>query len=185
MTERVFLSPPDMGADERAMLLDAFDSNWIAPLGPHVDEFEREVADVVGVRHAVALSSGTSALHLALVLLGVGPGDQVLVPTLTFVAPAASVTYVGAEPVFIDSEWSSWNIDPDLVALELADRAASGRLPAAVIAVDLYGQCADYDRLEAVCAPYRVPIIEDAAEALGATYRGEPAGSFGGAHIGW
>lgn len=177
---RIYLSPPDVGRDERALLLDAFDSNWIAPLGPHVDAFEQEFAAAVGVRHAVALSSGTAALHLALLLLGVGPGDDVLVPTLTFVATANAVTYVGATPVFVDSERATWNIDPDLVADELARRARDGaRQPAAVVTVDLYGQCADYIRLEATCAAYGVPLVEDAAEALGATYAGRPAGSFG------
>jgi dTDP-4-amino-4,6-dideoxygalactose transaminase len=160
-------------------LLDAFDSNWIAPLGPHVDAFESEFASAIGVKHAVALSSGTAALHLALLLHGVSQGDEVLVPTLTFVATANAVTYLGARPVFVDSEWASWNIDPDAVAEELARRARSGRLPTAVIAVDLYGQCADYDRLRADCQTYDVPLIEDAAEALGATYQGHSAGSLG------
>lgn len=176
---RIFLSPPDVGADERALLLDAFDSNWIAPLGPHVDAFEREFADVVGVGHAVALSSGTAALHLALILLGVGPGDEVLVPTLTFVATANAVRYVGARPVFVDSDPTSWNIDPDLVAEALAQRAGEGRLPKALVTVDLYGQCADYERLEGLCAKYGIPLIEDAAEALGASYGDRQAGSFG------
>jgi dTDP-4-amino-4,6-dideoxygalactose transaminase len=171
---RLFLSPPDVGDDERALLLDAFDSGWIAPLGPHVDAFEREFAEAVGVRHAVALSSGTAALHLALVLLGVGEGDEVLVPTLTFVATANAVRYVGATPVFVDSERASWCIDPELVASAVRDRR-----PKAVIAVDLYGQCADYDRLRGVCNEHGVPIVEDAAEALGATYRGRPAGGHG------
>ena len=111
---RLFLSPPDVGPREREMLLDAFDSNWIAPLGPHVDAFEREFADFVGVGHAAALSSGTAALHLALVLLGVQAGDDVLVPSLTFAATANAVTYVGARPVFLDSEWETWNVDPAL-----------------------------------------------------------------------
>jgi dTDP-4-amino-4,6-dideoxygalactose transaminase len=171
---RLFLSPPDVGDDERALLLDAFDSNWIAPLGPHVDAFEREFAEAVGVGHAVALSSGTAALHLALLLLGVGPGDEVLVPSLTFVATANAVRYVGARPVLVDSEWASWCIDPHLVASTLRERRA-----AAVVAVDLYGQCADYDRLREVCVEHSVPIVEDAAEALGATYWARPAGGHG------
>jgi len=177
---RLFLSPPDVGLRERELLLDAFDSNWIAPLGPHVDAFEREFADFVGVGHAAALSSGTAALHLALVLLGVRPGDDVLVPSLTFAATANAVTYVGARPVFLDSEWATWNVDPELVEEELATRAREGRSqPAAVIVVDLYGQCASYEPILASCAAYGVPVLEDAAEALGATYRGRPAGSFG------
>ena len=177
---RLFLSPPEVGAVERELLLDAFDSNWIAPLGPHVDAFEREFAEFVGMHSAAALSSGTAALHLALILLGVGPGDDVLVPSLTFVASANAVTYVGARPVFVDSDRESWNLDPALVEAEFAARAQAGRpQPAALIAVDLYGQCADWDPILESCANYGVPVIEDAAEALGATYRGRPAGSFG------
>ena len=177
--ERIYLSPPHVGTAERQLLLDAFDSNWIAPLGPHVDAFEAELASYVGVPHAAALSSGTAGLHLALEILGVGHGDDVLVSTLTFAATANAVTYVGARPVFIDCDEASWQLDPDLLALELKQRADSGRLPKAVISVDLYGRCADYDRIEASCAEFGVPLIEDAAEALGATYRGRPAGSFG------
>lgn len=176
---RIYLSPPDVGPDERALLLDAFDSNWIAPLGPHVDAFEREFAEVTGMAHAVALSSGTAALHLALLVLGVGPADDVLVPTLTFVATANAVRYVGARPVFVDSETTSWNVDPDLVAEELERRARTGRLPAAVVVVDLYGQCADYARLGDTCREYGVALVEDAAEALGATYQDRSAGSLG------
>lgn len=176
---RIYLSPPHMGPDERALLLDAFDSNWVAPLGPHVDAFEAELAARTATAHAAALSSGTAALHLALSIVGVGPGDTVLVPTLTFVASASPVRYLGAEPVFIDSERSTWNIDAALVEEALSDGAQRGKLPKAVIAVDLFGQCADYDALVPVCARYDVPLIEDAAEALGASWRGRPAGSFG------
>ena len=176
---RLFLSPPHLGELERKLLLDAFDSNWVAPLGPHVDAFEAELAARVDVPYAAALSSGTAALHLALLVLGVGPGDDVLVSTFTFAASANVITYVGARPVLVDSEAASWNIDPDLVSEELERRAARGRLPAAVIAVDLYGQCADYGRLAGICARHGVPLIEDAAEALGATYRNRPAGCFG------
>ena len=176
---RLFLSPPDVGEIERKLLLDAFDSNWVAPLGPHVDAFEAELAERVGVPHAAALSSGTAALHLALLVLGVGPGDDVLVSSFTFAASANAIAYVGARPVLVDSEATSWNIDPDLVAEELEQRASSGRLPAAVIAVDLYGQCADYDRLARICDTHDVPLIEDAAEAIGSTYHNRPAGCFG------
>jgi len=161
------------------MLLAAFDSNWIAPLGPDVDAFEAEFAQRVGVAHAVALSSGTAALHLALLLVGVGPGDEVLVPSFTFVATANAVVYRGATPVFVDCSLDTWNMDPDLVAEDLDRRASVGRLPAAVVTVDLYGQSCDYDRLAAACDRHRVPLVEDAAEALGATYRGRSAGSFG------
>jgi dTDP-4-amino-4,6-dideoxygalactose transaminase len=176
---RVLLSPPDVGPRERELLLAAFDSGWIAPVGPELSAFEAEVAAVVGVGHAVALSSGTAALHLALELVGVGPGDEVLVPTLTFVASATAVRHAGASPVFVDAEATSWCVDPALVADELARRAAAGRLPAAVMTVDLYGQCADYDALVAACDRWEVPLVEDAAEALGATHRAGPAGSFG------
>jgi dTDP-4-amino-4,6-dideoxygalactose transaminase len=176
---RLYLSPPHMGPDERRMLLEAFDSNWVAPLGPHVDAFEKEMSARVGGLHAVALSSGTAGLHLALQMLGVGRDDEVIVSSLTFAASANPVTYLGARPVFIDAEPSSWNMDPALLAEELEACAKSGRLPKAVVVVDLYGQCADYDALLPVCARYGVPLIEDAAEALGATYRGRPAGTFG------
>jgi dTDP-4-amino-4,6-dideoxygalactose transaminase len=176
---RIYLSPPDMGDAERAALLRAFDSNWIAPVGPEVDAFEAEFAAYLGIETAVALSSGTAALHLALVLLGVGAGDEVIVPTLTFASSAFVTRYVGAEPVFLDSDDVSWNLDPALLAAELDERAARGRLPAAVIAVDLYGQCADYAPIAAACAHHGVPLIEDAAEALGATYHDQPAGTFG------
>jgi dTDP-4-amino-4,6-dideoxygalactose transaminase len=176
---RVFLSPPEVGAEERRMLLEAFDSNWIAPLGPDVDAFEAEFAERVGVAHAVALSSGTAALHLALLLVGVGPGDEVLVPSFTFVATANAVVYLGAIPVFVDCSPGTWTMDPDLVVEDLDQRAAAGRLPAAVVTVDLYGQSCDYERLLAACERHGVPLVEDAAEALGTTYQGRPAGSFG------
>ncbi len=176
---RIYLSPPDVGPRERELLLDAFDSGWIAPLGPHVDAFERELAARAGVAHAAALSSGTGALHLAMVLLGVGPGDEVVTSTLTFAATANAIRYVGATPVFVDSDERSWNMDPALLREELAAAAARGKLPKAVVVVDLYGQCADYDPIQAACAEYGVPIVEDAAEALGASYRGRPAGSLG------
>jgi len=168
-----------VGDAEREALLRAFDSNWIAPLGPEVDAFEVEFAAYVGTDNAVALSSGTAGLHLALVLLGVGPGDEVIVPTLTFAASAFATQYVGAVPVFVDSDAGTWNLDPGLLEEELQERAERGRLPAAVIAVDLYGQTADYAPIVATCARYGVPVIEDAAEALGATYHDQPAGTFG------
>ena len=172
----IYLSPPDVGVAERELLLDAFDSNWIAPLGPQVDAFEAEFARALDSSHAVALSSGTAALHLALILLGVGKGDRVIVPTLTFAATANAVRYVGAEPVFVDCDPASWNLSPDLLMEALG---SPGRAPAAVIAVDLYGQCADYDRIVPACERYGVPVIEDAAEALGATRSGKAAGRFG------
>jgi len=167
-----------MGAEERALLLEAFDSNWIAPLGPHVDAFEKEMAAKVGVAHAAALSSGTAALHLALILLGVGAGDEVLVSDLTFAASVNVIRYVGATPIFVDAD-ATWTLDPDLLEEALADRARRGRLPKALIAVDLYGQCADYDRIATVCQRWDVPVIQDASEALGAFYKGVPAGRQG------
>jgi pyridoxal phosphate-dependent aminotransferase EpsN len=177
--DRIYLSPPHMGPTERALLLEAFDSNWIAPLGPHVDAFEQEFAARVGASHAAALSSGTAALHLALLMLGVKGGDEVVTSTLTFAATANAIDYVGANPVFIDCSPGTWNLDPELLALELEESARRGRRPAAVIAVDLYGQCADLEPIAEACARYEVPLIEDAAEALGATYGTKQAGTFG------
>ena len=176
---RIYLSPPDMSDRERASLMAAFDSNWIAPLGPEVDAFERELAVRTGVSAAAALSSGTGALHLALILLDVGSGDEVWTSTLTFAATVNAIRYVGATPVFVDSERASWNMDPELLREALHDAAVRGSLPKAVVVVDLYGQCADYDAILAACEAHGVPVIEDAAEALGATYRNRPAGSFG------
>ena len=176
---RIYISPPHMSPRSRALLLEAFDSNWIAPLGPHVDKLEEEFAQKVAAPAAVALSSGTAALHLALVALGVGPGDEVLTSTLTFAATANAIRYVGATPVFIDSDEETWNMDPALLAEELEAAARRGKLPKAVIAVDLYGQCADYGPILESCRRYGVTVIEDAAEALGAAYRGTPAGNFG------
>lgn len=179
MPERIYLSPPHMTGREMDFIKDAFESNWIAPLGPHVDAFEKEIAAYAGVKGALALSSGTAAMHLGLKLLGVGPGDTVFCSSLTFSASANPILYQGATPVFIDSELRSWNMCP--VALKRAFEAAekSGKLPKAVVVVDLYGQSADYDPILEICDHYGVPILEDAAEALGATYKGEKCGSLG------
>jgi pyridoxal phosphate-dependent aminotransferase EpsN len=176
---RIYLSPPDVRRAERELLLAALDSGWVAPVGPDLDAFEAELAARAGVAHAVGLVSGTAALHLALLDAGVGEGDDVLVPTLTFAATANAVTYCGARPCFVDSERSTWNLSPELLAAELGARRVSGRLPKAVVTVDLYGQCADYDAIVPLCAEVGVPIVEDAAEALGATWQGRPAGGFG------
>ncbi len=178
----VLLSPPDVGADERASLLEAFDSGWVGPVGPDLAAFEAEAVEAVGGGHAVALSSGTAALHLALRIAGVEPGDRVLVPSFTFVASAAAVTYLGAEPVFVDSEPRTWGMDPALVAraLEPGDGTPA---PSAVVAVDVYGRCADYAALEPLCARAGVPLVEDAAESLGSSSGGRPAGSFGEAAV--
>ena len=168
-----------MGSEERRLLLDAFDSNWIAPLGPHVDAFELAFAHYIGVPHAVALSSGTAALHLALQILNVARGDHVLTSTMTFAATANAIAYVGATPAFLDVSPDTWNLDPDLLEQELNRRGREGKQAAAVLSVDLYGQCADYARITEICARFGVPLLEDAAEALGATYGGIKAGTFG------
>jgi dTDP-4-amino-4,6-dideoxygalactose transaminase len=179
MNDRIYLSPPHLGDDELALVTEAFRTNWIAPLGPHVDAFERELATYVDTPHAVALSSGTAALHLALLALGIGHGDTVWISTLTFAASAFPVEYVGATPVFVDSERSTWNMDPVLLADALDDAAMRETLPRAVIVVHLYGQCADLDPIVEACARHGVLLIEDAAEALGARYKGRAAGTFG------
>ncbi len=168
-----------MTGRERAYVAEVFDSNWIAPLGPQVDAFEAEFAATVGASHALALSSGTAALHLALMHLGVGPGDEVLVSTLTFSASANPIAYLGARPVFVDSEPISWNLDPALVCEVIERKARLGKPPKAMIPVHLYGQSADLDPILEVCARYGVAVVEDAAEALGATYRGRSPGTLG------
>lgn len=179
MTDRYLLSPPNVGPEERALLLEGFDSGWIAPVGPQLDQFEAEFAARVGAEEAVALSSGTAALHLGLLLAGVRAGDEVVVPTLTFIASASPARYLGATPVFVDSERATWNIDPGLLEDLLSSRAAEGRLPAAVVVVDVLGQCADHSAIGPVCERFGVPVVEDAAEALGAKHAGRPAGTFG------
>jgi pyridoxal phosphate-dependent aminotransferase EpsN len=172
-----------MSGLEQQFVQETFASNWIAPLGPQVDAFEAEFAAVVGVPYALALSSGTAALHLALILAGVGPGDEVLVSTLTFSASVNPIVYLGGQPTFIDSERTSWNMDPELLEATLTARARVGKLPKAVIPVHLYGQSADMNPILAACARYEVPVIEDAAEALGATYKERSPGTFGRAGI--
>lgn len=176
---QVLLSTPHMGSWEKEFVDEAFRTNWIAPLGPNVDAFEREIADMVGARHAAALNSGTSAIHLALCLLDVGRGDTVFCSTLTFAASANPIVYQGAEPVFIDSEPDSWNMSPVALEKAFADATLRGRMPKAVIVVNLYGQSADMDALQAICERYGVPIVEDAAESLGARYKGRASGTFG------
>ncbi len=175
---RIYLSPPHLSGQELALLTEAVASNWIAPLGPHVDAFERELAAAARVPHALALASGTAALHLALITAGVGPGDRVAVSTLTFSASANPIVYVGAEPVFIDCD-ATWTMDPELLAEELADSERRGRPIRAVITVDLYGQSCDYARIAPLCARHGAVLIQDAAEALGSTYQGQPVGAQG------
>jgi len=176
---RILLSPPHMSGAEQQYIQEAFATNWIAPLGPNVDAFEQEMAAYLGVEETLALSSGTAAIHLALRLIGVGPGDTVFCSSLTFVASANPILYQGAEPVFIDSEPDTWNMSPLALALALQTEAARGRLPKAVIAVNLYGQSADMAAIVALCAHYNVPLIEDAAESLGSEYGGKKSGTFG------
>ncbi len=175
---RVYLSPPHVFGAERTLVEEAFSTNWIAPTGPHVDAFEREFADVVRVPHAVALSSGTAGLHLAMRLLGVGPGDEVVCSSLTFSASANPIVYERATPVFVDCD-GSWTIDPNLVEDAIRTAIRRGKTPKAIVAVDLYGQCADHGAIAEISTRHGVPVIEDAAEALGASCRGQPAGSFG------
>jgi pyridoxal phosphate-dependent aminotransferase EpsN len=167
-----------MGGSERRYVEEAFASNWLSTVGPNISAFEREFQAVVGLP-AVAVSSGTAAIHLGLRILGVGPGDEVFCQDLTFVATANPIRYLGAEPVFIDSNRETWNMDPELLADALRRRAMRNQLPRAVIAVDLFGQCADWAALVEICQEYEVPLLEDAAEALGGTYRGRPAGTWG------
>jgi dTDP-4-amino-4,6-dideoxygalactose transaminase len=176
---QILLSTPHLGEHEMGFVEEAFRSNWIAPLGPNVNAFERELAEHVGVGHAAALSSGTAALHLALRVLGVGRGDKVFCSSLTFAASANPILYEGAEPVFIDSEPQTWNMSPSALKRALEDAQHGGRTPRAVIVVNLYGQSADYDPIVEICAHHGVPIVEDAAESLGATYKGRPSGSIG------
>ncbi|WP_200210535.1 DegT/DnrJ/EryC1/StrS family aminotransferase [Micromonospora coerulea] len=179
MNRTVHLSPPDVGPLEESYLLAALRSGWVAPVGPDLEAFEREVAARVGTRGAVAVSSGTAALHLALLGVGVGPGQSVLVPTLTFVATANAVRYTGARPIFVDCDPRTGNVDVALVAELLGRLRAEGERVGAVVPVDMFGSCVDYTALLPLCAAAGVPVVEDAAEALGATHRGRPAGSFG------
>lgn len=176
---RIFLSPPAIGADEQRFVAEAFSENWVAPAGPHLAAFEREMCEANGAAAAVAVSSGTAALHLALRVAGVRAGDEVWCSTFTFVASANPILYEGARPVFVDAERSTWNLDPALLAEALEARAKTGRLPRALIVADIYGQCADWDPILEVSARHGVLVIEDAAEAVGATYRGRWAGTFG------
>ncbi|MGA1823478.1 MAG: DegT/DnrJ/EryC1/StrS family aminotransferase [bacterium] len=168
-----------MEGSEILFVSDAFKTNWIAPIGPNVDAFENEFCESVGCRHAVALVSGTAALHLALQLVGVNSGDEVLCSSMTFIASASSIIYRGGQPVFIDSDRATWNMDPDLLIDVLVSRAKCNKLPKAVVLVHIYGQSADIDPILEICNYYDVPLIEDAAESLGGTYKGQATGTFG------
>ncbi|WP_376697739.1 DegT/DnrJ/EryC1/StrS family aminotransferase [Salirhabdus euzebyi] len=177
--EKILLSPPHLTGKEKQFMEEALDSNWVAPLGPNVDLFEQELAEYVGMKGAAALSSGTAAIHLALRLLNVQPGDIVFCPSLTFIASANPIIYEGAEPVFIDSEAETWNMSPQALENAFVHYSQKGKLPKAVIVVNLYGQSAQLDQINAICEKYNVPIIEDAAESLGTVYKGKKSGSFG------
>lgn len=179
LSQRIWLSSPHLGEEESAFVEEAFRTNWIAPLGPHVDGFERELAAMTGVGHAAALSSGTAAIHLGLLLLGVKPGDTVFCSSLTFVGSCNPILYCGARPVFIDSEPGTWNMSPQALEEAFAWAKRENRMPRCVVLVNLYGQSADMDALRPVCERHGVPILEDAAESLGARYKGRPSGSFG------
>lgn len=179
MSSKIYMSSPDVGDLEQEYVLNAMRSGWIAPLGPDVDGFEREIAERVGVAHAVALSSGTAALHLALLGLGVGAGDTVVTATMTFAATANAIAYTGAAPFFVDADPVTGNISPVLLEQALAQLVAEGRKVAAIIPVDLLGRSADYDAILPLAERYGIPVLADAAESLGASYHGRPAGSFG------
>lgn len=175
----ILLSPPHMGTVEMTLVQQAFDENWVAPAGPHLVRFEEDLKVVSGRGHALALSSGSAALHLALRVLGIGAGDAVYVSDLTFIASLQPILYEGATPVLIDSEPLGWNMSPVALGRRLEIDAARGKLPAAIVVVHLYGQSADMDTIIALAESYGVPIIEDAAESLGATYRNRPSGAHG------
>ncbi len=181
MEERILLSMNHMGGTERRYVADAFDTDWIVPLGPHVDEFEHRLEQFLGRdKRVLALCAGTAAIHLGLILLGVGEGDEVICQALTFSASANPIKYQGAVPVFVDSEPSTMNMDPDALDSAIADRIrVTGRKPKAIVVVDLYGMPADMTRILSVADRYGIPVLEDAAEALGSTYKDQPCGTFG------
>ncbi|MGA8891056.1 MAG: aminotransferase class I/II-fold pyridoxal phosphate-dependent enzyme [Anaeromyxobacteraceae bacterium] len=179
---RIYLSVPHIGPNEESYVHEAFATNWMTTVGANLDAFEKAFSERIG-QPCVALASGTAAIHLGLMLLGVGPGDEVMVSDLTFVASVNPIRYLGAEPVLVDSDRSSWNMDPALLASALEDRARRGKLPRAVVVVDLYGQSADMDPIVAACRKHGVPVLEDAAEAVGTLYRGRPAGTSGDVNV--
>jgi dTDP-4-amino-4,6-dideoxygalactose transaminase len=176
---RIWLSSPHMGGKEQKYVQDAFNTNWIAPLGPNVDGFENDICNYVNVKASLALSSGTAGLHIGLKLLGAGPGDEVICQTMTFSASANPIRYVGADPVFVDSEPDSWNMDPDLMEEAIKDRLAKGKKIKAIIPVHLYGMPADMERICRIADKYEIPILEDAAEAVGSRIKGRFCGSYG------
>ena len=175
----IYLSPPHMSGNEMKYIQEAFDKNWIAPLGPNVDAFEKSIATYCGVKHVAALNSGTAAIHLALIILGIEQGDEVVTSSFTFSATVNPVVYLGASPVLIDSESKTWNMDPELLEIAIKDRIKKGKHPKAIIPVHLYGMPADMAEIMEIADHYEIPVIEDAAEALGSLYRNKPVGSFG------
>lgn len=181
MMTRIYLASPHMSEEgyEQAYVKEAFDTNWVAPLGPNVNQFEQELADYVGVKSASALSSGTAAIHLGLKALGVKEGDIVFCSTLTFSASCNPILYLGATPVFIDSDAATWNMCPKALKKAFEDATKRHQLPKAVVVVNLYGQSADMDPILELCQKYNVPILEDAAESLGSTYKGRMSGTIG------
>ncbi len=183
MAFRIFLSPPHMCGNERKYVNEAFDTNWVAPYGPHLNAFEQEMSSYIGQEAALCVTSGTAAIHLALRWFGVGPGDLVFCSDFTFAGSCNPILYQGATPVFIDSEPYTWNMS--YIVLEKAFQWAEsqGKMPKAVIVVDLYGESANWDKILPVCRKYGVPVIEDAAEAVGSTYKGKKCGSFGDVNV--
>lgn len=180
MESKIWLSSPHMGGHEMQYIQEAFDQNWVAPLGKNVDEFEIAIETFLGENNRVAvLSSGTAALHLALVQLGVGYGDEVICQSFTFSASANPIKYLGATPVFVDSDPDNWNMSPYYLEAALVDRIAKGKKPKAVIVVHLYGMPARMDEILSICEKYDIPLVEDSAEALGSTYKGRKCGTFG------
>jgi len=179
--KRIYLSSPHLGGSEIKYVNKAFDTNWVAPLGPNVNDFEKSLADYCGIKHAVALSSGTAAIHLALIILGIKRGDEVIASSFTFSATVNPITYVGAIPILVDSEPLTWNMDPELLEKTIIDRRKinSAQKVKAIIVVHLYGMPANIDRIMEIAGKYDIPVIEDAAEALGSKFRGIQAGTFG------
>ena len=177
--DRIFLSPPHLGRHELNYVHKAIEDNWVAPAGPNLAGFEDDICRATGVAHAVALSSGTAAIHLGLILLGVGPGDEVLCPSFTFVATANPILYLGATPIFIDSEAETWNLCPQRLREAIVDRLGRGKKPKALLLVHLYGMPAKLPEIMAIAQEFDIPILEDAAEALGSSFNGQPLGSFG------
>jgi len=179
MNKKIWLSPPHMGGNEIKYVKEAFDTNWIAPLGPNVDQFERELERYTGAEHAAVLNSGTSAIHLALIMLGVKTGDEVLVSSFTFSATINPIIYQGAIPILIDSESDTWNLSPDMLEKAIKDRIKKGKKPKAIIPVHLYGMPAKMNQIMDIASYYDIPVVEDAAEALGSTFKGKAMGTYG------